>query len=186
MPDTADRVIGRLDELVDGYCRRTRFFNEPISTGRARTWVMQHRLNTRQRNSVLKLRVATNCPDWDVRLQSVSACADEVIADEKYGHGKPHWQHLEELGMWLGMKREEVQNAKPLDSTLICWAAWEGLMSNRHWLEGRRCQHLRRTAQRARIRDRRLQAMGTQRCRTPPMGRSLRLDRRAAHLVSNA
>lgn len=145
MPDTADRVIGRLDELVDGYCRRTRFFNEPISTGRARTWVMQHRLNTRQRNSVLKLRVATNCPDWDVRLQSVGACADEVIADEKYGHGKPHWQHLEELGMWLGMKREEVQNAKPLDSTLICWAAWEGLMSNRHWLE---CQHLRRTAQR--------------------------------------
>lgn len=67
--------------------------------GRARTWVMQHRLNTRQRNSVLKLRVATNCRDWDVRLQIVGACADEVIADAKYGHGKPHWQHLEELGM---------------------------------------------------------------------------------------
>jgi len=136
MPETADHLIRRLDELVDEYCRRTRFFNQPISMGRARSWVMQHRLNTRQRNSVLKLRVATNCPDWDVRLQIIGACADEVIADEKYGHGKPHWQHLEELGTWLGMEREDVQNAEPLDSTLICWAAWEGLMSNRHWLEG--------------------------------------------------
>lgn len=134
--EKADSVIRRLDEQVDEYCRRTRFFHEPITMGRARMWVMQHRLNTRQRNSVLKLRVATNCPDWDVRFQIIRACADEVIADEKHGEGKPHWQHLEELGTSLGMAREEVENAMPLDSTLICWAAWEGLMSNCNWLEG--------------------------------------------------
>jgi pyrroloquinoline quinone (PQQ) biosynthesis protein C len=129
-------VIPLLDELVHEYVRRTRFFHEPITMGRARMWVMQHRLNTRQRNSVLKLRVATNCPDWDTRLQIIEACADEVIADEKYGHGKPHWQHLEELGVSLGMRLEDVQNARPLDSTLLCWSAWDGLMSNTHWLEG--------------------------------------------------
>jgi pyrroloquinoline quinone (PQQ) biosynthesis protein C len=133
---SADPVIRRLDELVDEYSRRTRFFNEPITMCRARMWVLQHRLNTRQRNSVLKLRVATNCPDWNTRLQIIEACADEIIADEKYGHGKPHWQHLEELGTYLGMRVEDVQAAAPIDTTQICWAAWEGLMSNRHWLEG--------------------------------------------------
>ena len=25
---------------------------------------------------------------------------------------------------------------RPLPSTELCWAAWEGLMANRHWLEG--------------------------------------------------
>jgi pyrroloquinoline quinone (PQQ) biosynthesis protein C len=131
-----DPVIRRLDAEVDEYCRRTRFFNEPINLGRARIWVMQHRLNTRQRNSVLKLRVATNTPDWETRLKIIEACADEVIADEKYGEGKPHWQHLEDLGTYLGLTLDEVRGAKPLDSTALCWAAWDGLMSNRHWLEG--------------------------------------------------
>ena len=29
-----------------------------------------------------------------------------------------------------------MQKAKPLPSTELCWAAWDGLMANRHWLEG--------------------------------------------------
>ena len=34
------------------------------------------------------------------------------------------------------MRRAEIQKARPLPSTELCWAAWEGLMANRHWLEG--------------------------------------------------
>jgi len=132
----SDRIIKKLDELVDEYSARTRFFNEPITLSRARMWVLQHRLNTRFRNSVLKLRVATNCPDWDTRLQIIRACAQEIIADEEYGEGKPHWLHLEDLGRHLGMKLKDIRGAQPIDSTQIAWAAWEGLMSNRHWLEG--------------------------------------------------
>lgn len=131
-----DSVVGRLDGVVDDFCRRTRFFKEPMTKGRARMFVMQHRQNTRQRNSVLKLRVATNCPDWDTRLQIIGACAQEIIADHEHGHGKAHWQILEELGRHIGMGLDEIRAAKPIDTTLICWAAWEGLMSNRHWLEG--------------------------------------------------
>jgi pyrroloquinoline quinone (PQQ) biosynthesis protein C len=131
-----DPVIRRLDQVVDDFCRRTRFFKEPMTKGRARMFVMQHRLNTRQRNSVLKLKVATNCPDWETRLRIIGACSEEVIADHAHGHGKPHWEILEELGIFIGMKRAEIRAAKPLDSTLIAWAAWEGLMANRHWLEG--------------------------------------------------
>ena len=131
-----DPVIRRLDEVVDDFCRRTRFFREPITKGRARMFVMQHRLNTRQRNSVLKLRVATNCPDWETRLNIIAACTQEVIADHEHGHGKAHWQILEELGTFIGMSLDEIRAAKPVASTEIAWAAWEGLMSNRHWLEG--------------------------------------------------
>ena len=129
-------VIRRLDNVVDEFCRRVRFFKEPMTKNRARMFVMQHRLNTRQRNSVLKLKVATNCPDWDTRLRIIGACSEEIIADHEHGHGKPHWAILEELGLHIGMKRAEIRAAKPLDTTLIAWAAWEGLMANRHWLEG--------------------------------------------------
>jgi pyrroloquinoline quinone (PQQ) biosynthesis protein C len=133
---TPDSVIRRLDGVVDDFCRRARFFTEPMTKGRARMFVMQHRHNTRHRNSVLKLKVATNCPDWETRLRIIGACTQEVIADHEHGHGKAHWQILEELGVHIGMSLDEIRAAAPIDSTLIAWAAWEGLMANRHWLEG--------------------------------------------------
>jgi pyrroloquinoline quinone (PQQ) biosynthesis protein C len=129
-------VVARLDRVVDDFSRRTRFFREPMTPGRARMFVMQHRLNTRQRNSVLKLRVATNCPDWDTRIGIIGACSQEVIADHEHGGGRAHWQILEDLGAKIGMKVGEIRAAKPLPSTQIAWAAWEGLMTSRHWLEG--------------------------------------------------
>jgi len=132
----AKSVLQRMDDAVNAYCKRNRFQQEELTPGRARSFVRQHRLNTRQRNSVLKLRVATNCPDWDTRMKILKACSQEVIADNEFGHGKPHWQMMEELGVSIGLKRDEIVNAKPLPTTEIAWAAWEGLMSNRHWLEG--------------------------------------------------
>jgi pyrroloquinoline quinone (PQQ) biosynthesis protein C len=121
---------------VDDFCRRTRYFHEPLNAGRARMFAMQHRLNTRQRNSVLKLKVATNCPDWDTRIGILRACSEEVIADHEHGGGRPHWAILEELGARIGLTRKDMRSAQPLPSTQIAWAAWEGLMANRHWLEG--------------------------------------------------
>ena len=129
-------VIRELDAAVDDFARRVRFFKEPLTAGRARMFVRQHWLNTRQRNSVLKLRVATNCPDWDIRIGIIKACAEEVIADHTHGGGRPHWAILEELGTRIGMDIGEIRAAAPLPSTRLCWFAWEGLMANRHWLEG--------------------------------------------------
>jgi pyrroloquinoline quinone (PQQ) biosynthesis protein C len=131
-----DAVIARLDAVVDDFSRRVRYFQEPMTQSRARMFVKQHRLNTRQRNSVLKLKVATNCPDWETRLRIIGACSEEIIADHEHGHGKPHWAILEELGTYIGMTRAEIRAAQPVDTTAIAWAAWEGLMANRHWLEG--------------------------------------------------
>ena len=119
MPSPNNAVIRHLDSVVDDFCRRTRFFKEPMTKGRARMFVLQHRLNTRQRNSVLKLKVATNCPDWDMRLRIIGACSEEIIADHEHGHGKPHWQILEELGTFIGMKRADIRAAKPIATTQI-------------------------------------------------------------------
>jgi pyrroloquinoline quinone (PQQ) biosynthesis protein C len=129
-------VVERLDAVVDDFARRTRYFHEPMTRGRATMFVLQHRQNTRQRNSVLKLRVATNTPDWDIRLRIIGACSEEIIADHEHGGGRPHWGILEELGTRIGIKLDEMRNAKLLASTQMCWLTWEALMSNRHWLEG--------------------------------------------------
>jgi len=129
-------VTGRMDRVLDAFVARCRYFHEPLTRGRARTFAMQHRLNTRQRNSVLKLKVATNCTDWDTRLRILRACSEEVIADHEHGGGRPHWKILEDLGVLIGIRREKIRAAAPLPSTQLAWAAWEGLMANKHWLEG--------------------------------------------------
>lgn len=134
--DGSAAVVRRLDEAVEAFVRRTRWFHEPITRGRATMFVLQHRQNTRQRNSVLKLRVATNCPDWEIRMRIIGACSEEIIADHEHGGGRPHWQILEELGTRIGLAREAIQKAPLLVSTQLAWLSWEALMSNRHWLEG--------------------------------------------------
>jgi len=125
-----------MDRVVNAFVARCAWFHQPMTQGRARMFALQHRLNTRQRNSVLKLKVATNCSDWDTRLRIIKACSEEVIADHEHGGGRPHWKILEELGLRIGLKRRELHDARPLPSTELAWAAWEGLMANRHWLEG--------------------------------------------------
>jgi pyrroloquinoline quinone (PQQ) biosynthesis protein C len=129
-------VVARMDRVVSAFVARCRYFHEPMTPGRARVFALQHRLNTRYRNSVLKLKVATNCDDWDTRIRIIQACSEEVIADHEHGGGQPHWRILEDLGVRIGLKRRELREARPLPSTQLCWAAWEGLMANRHWLEG--------------------------------------------------
>lgn len=129
-------VLARLDEVVDEYCRENRFYNTVLGRETAKMWVKQHRLNTRIRNSQMKLAVATNCPIWDIRIKIIGACSEEIIADHEHGGGKPHWRIIEELGVDLGMSIEEIRAATPIQTTQISWLAWETLTKNRHWLEG--------------------------------------------------
>ena len=113
-------VVARMDKVVNDFVARCRWFHEPMTRARARTFALQHRLNTRQRNSVLKLKVATNCPDWETRMRIIGACSEEVIADHAHGGGRAHWQILEDLGVKIGLKRSQIQKATPLPSTEVC------------------------------------------------------------------
>src|SRR5213079_2182325 len=110
-------VVSRMDQAVNAFVARCAWFHQPMTRGRARMFALQHRLNTRQRNSVLKLKVATNCPDWDTRIDIIGACSQEVIADHEHGGGRSHWQILEKLGTKIGLKLSEIRAAKPLPST---------------------------------------------------------------------
>ncbi len=132
----AKGFIRELDKRVDTFCRNLRYFNEPYNEGRAEMFVMQHRLNTRHRNSVLKLKVATNTPDWDVRMRILGAASEELIADVEFGGGLPHWKMLENAGVAAGMSLRKIRSAKPSRTTQLAWNAWMGLMGNAHWLEG--------------------------------------------------
>jgi pyrroloquinoline quinone (PQQ) biosynthesis protein C len=129
-------VIERLDREVNEHIERTHFYTDPLTPERAKMLVKQHRLNTRQRNSVLKLMVATNTPDWDTRMKIIASSSQEVIADHEFGGGKAHWEVLQELGVTIGLSLAEIEQAQPTTTTRICWLAWEALMRNRHWLEG--------------------------------------------------
>jgi pyrroloquinoline quinone (PQQ) biosynthesis protein C len=132
----ATGVVRELDTILDEFMNNTRYFQEPYNLGRAQTFVLQHRQNTRYRNSVLKLKVATNCPDWNTRLRIIGASAEEIIADDEFGGGLPHWQILENLGVAMGMSRAKIRAATPLKTTQLAWNAWTGLMDSKHWLLG--------------------------------------------------
>src|SRR5258706_16369846 len=123
-------VLARLDRVVDDFSRRTRYFHEEMTKGRARMFAMQHRLNTRQRNSVLKLKVAANCPDWDTRIGIIKACSEEGIADHEHGGGRAHWEILEDLGTRNGLKPGQIRAATPIAPTQPPGVAWEGPMAN--------------------------------------------------------
>src|SRR5882762_416770 len=102
-------VLARLDRVVDDFSRRTRYFHAELTKGRARMFAMQDRPNTRHRNSVLKLKVATNGPDWYTRIGIIKACSEEVIADHEHGGGRAHCEILEDLGTRIGLKRSEIR-----------------------------------------------------------------------------
>lgn len=115
-------VITQLDQLVNEYALRNRYYYEPVTVQRAMMFVKQHRMNTRIRNSVLKLAVATNCPDWDIRIKIIEACAQEIIADHEYGHGMAHFEILEQMGVAIGMDLEEIRSVEPLPTTRLSWS----------------------------------------------------------------
>ena len=130
-------ITDRLDAEVERFVQDCIIFPEDAWTpNRCRAWVLQHRLNSRQRNSVLKLKVATNCPIWDIKLDIIHACSQEIIADDDFGGGEPHWKILEDLGVLIGMDRDDIHNATPTPTTQMCWDAWAGLMASSHWLLG--------------------------------------------------
>ena len=135
-PADAPAFLKEIDRLLDDYVDGLRFFHEPFNKGRGYMFVMQHRLNSRYRNSVLKLKVAANCPDWETRLRIIGAASEEIIADHEFGGGLSHWKILENLGVAAGMRLDAITGATPLKTTQLAWNASLGVMADTHWLEG--------------------------------------------------
>src|SRR6266513_1217199 len=106
-------VVSRMDQAVNAFVARCAWFHQPMTRGRARMFALQHRLNTRQRNSVLKLKVATNCSDWDTRLRIIQACSERINVPG-YGSGlfrKRGWFGIERLrwGKLFALSQDELE-----------------------------------------------------------------------------
>ena len=105
---------------------RTRYFHEPMIPRRARNFVCKRRRNTRHRNFVLKLKVAANCSVWDVGLQIIEACSQEVIGDREHGGGRAHLEFLERLGVYIGMDLEKYSQCRAitLHANVLKYLEW--------------------------------------------------------------
>ena len=129
-------LIEAMDQILESNLEHIDYFNEDLTLGKAKMFVLQHRLNSRYRNSTLKLKVATNCPVYEIKIGILEACSEEILGDYKYFQGKPHWKVLEELGGVIGLGQKEIQEEKPLKTTKSAWMMFEGLMANTHWVLG--------------------------------------------------
>lgn len=77
--------------------------------------------------------VTANCPAHDVRKFLAGNIYEEEVGTS--GEGS-HYDLLVRQGEGLGLKREEIDGASPLPSTLLAINAIDGICRNRSWLEG--------------------------------------------------
>jgi pyrroloquinoline quinone (PQQ) biosynthesis protein C len=76
--------------------------------------------------------VVGNCPIVEVRKFIVT----ENLYEEEAQEGHSHFEILARMGMALGLRREDIINARPLPTTVVALRAWEALTKNRTWYEG--------------------------------------------------
>jgi len=76
--------------------------------------------------------VVGNCPHIEIRRFIVT----ENLYEEEALEGHSHFEMLLDMGRAVGLKRETIESAKPLPSTLVALHAWETLTKNRTWHEG--------------------------------------------------
>ena len=77
--------------------------------------------------------VAANCPAHDVRKFLAANIYEEEVG--MAGDGS-HYDLLVRQGEGLGLRREEIERAAPLPSTLLAINAIDATCRNRPWLEG--------------------------------------------------
>ncbi|MGH7832923.1 MAG: TenA family transcriptional regulator [Candidatus Binatia bacterium] len=76
--------------------------------------------------------VVGNCPHVEIRRFVVR----ENLYEEEAIEGRSHFEIIVRMGQALGLSREEIESAQPLDSTVVALHAWETLTKNRLWHEG--------------------------------------------------
>jgi pyrroloquinoline quinone (PQQ) biosynthesis protein C len=97
----------------------------------ARHYVQQWGVFTRQSRQCWAW-VVGNCPLVEVRR----FITKENLYEEEGEDETSHYEVLARLGVKLGLRREEVDDAVPTATTLLPMLVWETLTKNRSWAEG--------------------------------------------------
>ena len=123
-----------IDEIVAG-CNRSlewvTLTENRLTKEAARALILQWSSFTRHSRRCWAY-VVGNCPHVEVRKFVVT----ENLYEEEALEGQSHFEILARMGMALGLTRQEIENAKPLPTTVVAMLAWETLTKNRTWYEG--------------------------------------------------
>jgi pyrroloquinoline quinone (PQQ) biosynthesis protein C len=122
----------RLDELVDQFNRDAADIYLLVPTAEAGgVFVQQWGIFTRHSRQCWAW-VVGNCPLVAVRRFIVK----ENLYEEEGSDETSHYETLARLGVHLGLKRAEIDDATPLPSTRLALLVWESLTRNYSWAEG--------------------------------------------------
>jgi len=123
-----------IDQIVADYnlsLEWVSFSKDHLTVEAARVLVQQWASFTRHSRQCWAY-VVGNCPHVEVRKFVVT----ENLYEEEAMEGHSHFEILVRMGTALGLSREEIENAKPLPTTVVAMHAWEALTKNRTWYEG--------------------------------------------------
>jgi pyrroloquinoline quinone (PQQ) biosynthesis protein C len=126
-------LIPRLDAIVRETMLKIEWMKlseSRLTVEAARVFISQFGLFTRHSRRCWAYVVA-NCPLAEVRKFVTTHNLYEEEAMET-----SHYDLLVRMGLKLGLKRGEIDDARPLPTTLVALHSWEALTKNRDWLEG--------------------------------------------------
>ena len=122
-----DKIVGDYNNSLEWVS----FSKDRLTKQAARVLIEQWSSFTRHSRQCWA-HVVGNCPHVEVRKFIVT----ENLYEEEALQGHSHFEILVRMGMALGLSRAEIEQAKPLSSTVVAMRAWEALTTNRTWYEG--------------------------------------------------
>ena len=108
------------------------FYSIPMTTDRARIYLLQLSLYVRQRRNFWP-QVAANCPEFDVKQRIMEHEHEELVEDEHSKAG--HLDLIFRQGKELGLSVDDVLKAEPLPTTKAAIYGWFWIARNRPWQE---------------------------------------------------
>ncbi len=108
------------------------FYSIPMTTERARIYLLQLSLYTRKRRDFWP-QVAANCPELEVKQRIMEHEYEELVEDEHSKHG--HLDLIVRQGREVGLSVEDILQAEPLPTTKAAIYGWFWLARHRPWPE---------------------------------------------------
>ena len=127
--------------LINDICARAQeqargiqIFSEPLTRGRAVTWIEQHSLRNLALSWVFRPAWMSRCEDLAVVEKTIGQIREELVHDDKIGRG--HRGLLHELAAAMGVSKERLAAVQPLMSTRGAFAIWENMTRTQPWTHG--------------------------------------------------
>ncbi|HWP57791.1 MAG TPA: iron-containing redox enzyme family protein [Candidatus Acidoferrales bacterium] len=108
------------------------FYALKITTARARLYLLQLGIYTRQRRNYWP-QVAANCPELEVKQRILAHEYEELVEDEHSKKG--HLDLIVRQGKEIGLSEEAILKAEPLPTTRAAVYGWWWLARHRPWQE---------------------------------------------------